>query len=477
MFFFQFLAAGGRWAELVGSIPLEYHSNNASAPKDVIGTMLLSVLNGHWRYAHINSVRGDGVNPGLLGMTSVVSEDVVRRALKKMDESEALAWLEKQNREAISPILCLPWILDVDNTVKPLYGHQEGAQIGYNPHKPGRPSHNYHSYFVAHLRLCLGVEVLPGKAHSAKLGMVGLWRILEAMPRPQWPSLVRGDCAYGNEVILCQCEGRGVPYLFKLKHTMNVKRLVQTCLRQGHWEEAGGGWQYLESVIGLKGWSHSRRVILVREAPARAPVGAQKRRRRDHLQPSLAEGAGWDAQPCAWSGRIAVLVTSETKDGGLPGIACVKTYRERADAENIIDEIKNQWGWGGYTTQKLTPCRIMAMFIALIYNWWHLYVRFYDESHTREAIRSRPILMQGVGRRVESGGQKRIKISILHAKGDSIAAAIEAISREISRLAAAAEQWTVSQRWLLFLVRIFRRHFGGKRPEGFLKEGELLLSG
>jgi hypothetical protein len=38
----------------------------------------------------------------------------------------------------------------------------------------------------------------------------------------------------------------------------------------------------------------------------------------------------------------------------------------------------------------------MANLIALIYNWWNLYLRFYDEGHHREAIRSRPMLMQGV---------------------------------------------------------------------------------
>ena len=28
-------------------------------------------------------------------------------------------------------------------SIKPLYGKQEGAVVGYNPHKPGRPSHTY----------------------------------------------------------------------------------------------------------------------------------------------------------------------------------------------------------------------------------------------------------------------------------------------------------------------------------------------
>jgi hypothetical protein len=41
----------------------------------VLGTILLSVLAGHWRYAHMNAIRGDGVNPELLGMTKVASED------------------------------------------------------------------------------------------------------------------------------------------------------------------------------------------------------------------------------------------------------------------------------------------------------------------------------------------------------------------------------------------------------------------
>ena len=44
-------------------------------------------------------------------------------------------------------------------TVKPLYGKQEGAVVGYNPHKPGRPSHTYHTYMIANLRLILEVEV------------------------------------------------------------------------------------------------------------------------------------------------------------------------------------------------------------------------------------------------------------------------------------------------------------------------------
>ena len=46
------------------------------------------------------------------------------------------------------------WVLDVDGTVKTLYGKQEEARVDYNPTKPGRPSHVYHAYFIAKCAWC-----------------------------------------------------------------------------------------------------------------------------------------------------------------------------------------------------------------------------------------------------------------------------------------------------------------------------------
>ena len=145
IFFFQFLQAGGRWEEFLRECPLSYTGNRGSGALNVMGTALLSVLAGHWRYAHINALRGDGINPGLLGMRGTVSEDAVRLAMGRINEAVGLDWLSTQILGSISPALGLPWILDIDVTVKPLYGHQQGAEIGYNPQKPGRPSHVYHS--------------------------------------------------------------------------------------------------------------------------------------------------------------------------------------------------------------------------------------------------------------------------------------------------------------------------------------------
>ena len=67
-------------------------------------------------------------------------------------------------------------------------------------------------------------------------------------------------------------------------------------------------------------------------------------------------------------------------------------YRRRADVENVLDELKNHWGWGGFTTKDLNRTRITARMTALVYDWWSLFVRLIDPMTPREAIPSRPRL-------------------------------------------------------------------------------------
>ena len=161
-FFIEYLKQSGLFDGWVAGCPLRLTSPNAPGKREVLGTVLLSVLAGHWRYAHITALRADAVNAPLLGMKKVVSEDSVRRALSKIDEASGIRWLREHLEYCVRPLLSEPWVLDVDTTVQPLYGHQQAAEVGYNPSKRGRPSHVYHSYLMAELRLVLEVEVASG---------------------------------------------------------------------------------------------------------------------------------------------------------------------------------------------------------------------------------------------------------------------------------------------------------------------------
>jgi hypothetical protein len=162
----------------------------------VLGTAVLSMLSGHKRYAHMAALRADGVLPELLGLTRVMSDDAVRRGLKAIPESEGIPWLSGHLDYCTAPLLGEDWVLDADTTIKPLYGHQEGAELGYNPKKPGRPSHVYHSYMLANVRLVLDVEVMPGNQHTSNHSAPGLWALLDRIGKDCWPTLLRGDKAF-----------------------------------------------------------------------------------------------------------------------------------------------------------------------------------------------------------------------------------------------------------------------------------------
>jgi len=117
-FFIEFLVATGLFEQWVTECPLSYKSPNGSEPRDVLGTWMLSILSGHWRYAHASAIRADGVNPGLLGMKGVVAEDTLRRGIKAIEEEAGVEWLLKHIGRAAVGLLYAPWVMDVDVTVK-----------------------------------------------------------------------------------------------------------------------------------------------------------------------------------------------------------------------------------------------------------------------------------------------------------------------------------------------------------------------
>jgi hypothetical protein len=162
-YFIEFLTLTGLWSGWQDRCPLSYTSPNAPSKVDVLGTWMRSILSGHRRYSHVTTIRCDGVNPGLLGMNKVISEDTLRRAPVAIPEEAGVGWLDGHLRESTAPLLDVPWILDIDTTIKPLYGKQDGAVVSYNPKKPGQPSHSYHTYLMAELCLVMGVE---GNEHA-----------------------------------------------------------------------------------------------------------------------------------------------------------------------------------------------------------------------------------------------------------------------------------------------------------------------
>jgi Transposase DDE domain group 1 len=343
----------------------------------------------------------------------------------------------------VAPLLDAPWILDIDTTVKPLYGKQEGAVISYNPKKPGRPSHNYHTYLMAGLRLVIGAEVRAGNQHTGSHSLPGLLKILDELPAQRKPQIVRGDCGYGVDTLMAALEERQQAYLFKLKLSKNVKRHIERLFWDAGWMEAGQGWEGKAGQLKLMGWEAARRVVVLR----RPLQGEMLMVEQDNGQQLL----GFIQAERRAGKRItgyeyAVLVTNLDHEI----LSLGQLYRDRADAENAFDELKNQWGWGGFTTHDLHRCQLSARAVALIYNWWSLFVRLANPQARREAITSRPWLMSSVGRRTEHAGQTTITLSGLHAHFGKAKAALMRVSAQLQAWTThAAEQFNPLTVWNL----------------------------
>lgn len=445
-FFIEFLKVSGLFDAWVADCPLTYQSNNASDKRAVLATLLLSILAGHHRYAHITAIRNDGIHPELLGVGHLVSEDAARRALAKMDETSGVAWLDRHLAKTTQPLLGTPWILDLDTTVKCLYGKQEGAIVGYNPKKPGRPSHSYHSALMANTRLALAIEVMAGNETAPTRSMAGVWAWVDSLPQAERPTLLRGDVAYGSESVMSEAEVREQPYLTKLRLTKNVKGLIKKLFHSGGWEDAGQGWEGLEDTLTLQGWSRARRVVVLRRKLTGEMLLTGKDDRQDEF--AFIEGNVPTARY-----EYAVLVTSTQYEI----LTLAQLYRDRADAENNFDELKNQWGWGGFTTQDLARCRLMARMVALVYNWWTLFVRLAQPHKHFEAISSRPLLLHGVATQTRHAGQTRLTITSTHAKQSTIQAVLTNLAGFLASLKATAEQLTDAQRFRLILSRAFAK--------------------
>lgn len=450
----SFLAAGGVFDHLVSTCPLRLTSNNAPTNRETLGTALVGMINGSYRYRHFDSQCGDAVTAEVFGLDRLMSCDSVRRNLKAIPMEAGVEWIWEENLHLIEPLLDQDYILDMDPTVKPLYGHQEGAVFGYNPQKPGRPSHCYHAFCIAKLRVVLGVVVHAGNETAGVCSSEMLDRFLKWLSGRLRPKLVRGDVGFGNEVVILRCEVNLTHYLFKVKRTRLVKELFRLHLATPSlWQDAGEGWQCVDTELLLNGWSRKRRVLLMRRPIEQKPRRKKDPPRREFLQtviPGLelvtvnddmySDGYEWYA-----------LVTD--LDLGVRAVS--KLYRDRGDCENIFDEMKNQWGWGGFVTQDLKRTAIVAGLSAFVANAWNVFTRLGGDGSHQEAATTRRTLQQCVAR-ISSHGRRRVLT--IFTSGKSAAGRIfSQISGVLERISAAS-QLKVEERWQLLIYYAFRKY-------------------
>jgi len=168
----------------------------------------------------------DALSARHLGDDFRASTFVARRGIfTRREVTEVSERLMRFSLTRMRPIL-MGHTLDVDSTILCRYGAQEGSLKGYNPKKPGRPSHHPLVAFLAEGRRLLWATLRSGNSGSANGCVEFLKQALMVLPDGQRIGLVRADAGFFEKRLLEYLESQELPYIIVARLTAVVRKLV-----------------------------------------------------------------------------------------------------------------------------------------------------------------------------------------------------------------------------------------------------------
>lgn len=263
---------------------------------------------------------------GIFQWEHIVHPTTYSRRLKTMTWQHNLS-LETINTR-LSHQVAKPGKLNitVDSSVCTVPGQKiEGADTGYNPHKPGRNS--YHPILAVDIdsRAIIDGYLRPGSCASND-GLDGFVRkIVSEADRPAEEIVFRFDKGLTSGSILDTIEEMGAGYVAKVKLSSTIMTEIS---RIKHWRSIGNGHFAANFHRKLTGWSRARRFAVVeRNLPPAKP--SEQMLLFDILE-----------------GRYEVVVTNLRRKSD----NIWRQYNKGAIVEQVIEEIKNDFAAAGIRT-------------------------------------------------------------------------------------------------------------------------------
>lgn len=346
--FFNALKLG----EVIGRLmPFAYTSPYAIPPEQTLLAFVLSIIAGARRLAHTDWVRADRALHAMLGMERFPGTDTVRNLLKRFTQPVIEAfwrplwrWLLEQGWA----VPALGWSLDLDSTVFQRSGHQEGAERGYNPSRPGRHTHHPLLAVLAEAPLVLHGWLRSGKAGSARGVVPFLREALALMPADWKLRTVRADSGFFDQALLGFLEERSLPYIIVARMTRSLKAAAASIK---DWAPLDAHYSAASFRLQLHGWSKERRFVVIRELE-REDKSAVGRR--------LIEVPGY---------TYRVFVTNRDEDP----VTLWRDYNQRACVEQRIEELKNDLAADGFCMKQFYATEAAFLSVLFAFNLLSLY--------------------------------------------------------------------------------------------------------
>jgi hypothetical protein len=320
-------------------------SNRGYSPVDIIESFLVSIWIGARGFTHSGWLRFDPVLRQIFGWKQVPSQSTYSRFFHKFN------W---RRNDEVFPIL-QRWFLsrlhfdnltlDLDSSVITRYGEQEGAKVGYNPHKRGRPSHHPLIAFMPEMRMVVNAWLRPGNTVALSNHRAFLDETFSILEEKK-VGLIRADSGFFAGQFMTYFEERNLNYITAVKLFAPIKSEVSSNKK---WVTLKDGIEITEWEYRLPGWKKTRRMIAVRKNIQKYPKASGKLLLFDWEQTQH---------------RYSVFVTNLD----LPAQQIWNLYRNRSDAENRIKELKYDFGLDSFCLSKFWATEAAFRFIMLAYN-------------------------------------------------------------------------------------------------------------
>jgi Transposase DDE domain group 1 len=209
-------------------------------------------------------LRSDGTFQYLTGLQSFPDPQTLRRFLLNAP-THLREQLHRTNDRLLQRFIHMPehrsrLIFDLDSTVLTVLGHQEGAEVGYNPRYRGKRSYDPLLCLEANSSFLWDVELRHGDAGTWAGSEELLGGCFHSAPSDMRELRVRADAGFGYRPVLEMLEARPAPYAVVARMTPSLKRE----LRGLRYEAMNPRWEIADLEHRPHDWPHARRCIVAR---------------------------------------------------------------------------------------------------------------------------------------------------------------------------------------------------------------------
>lgn len=373
--------------QTLDTISLNLHHNAQTSNGDMLTLITLAIMCGMNRISKIEQFTLDPLVQKLFNLPDKISDSGIIDRLKRFGMKQSTEYMQiigEMSNKVHHKLQTGKDILDLDSSVKTVYGNQQGAEKGFNEKKKGAKSYHPLLAFLNSTRECQLSWLRPGNTYTANGADEFIRQSFALMPGSIKSLLVRTDSGFFSDKLIGVCEERpGTEYLIKVK----LKNMVSVLCSQV-WQDVPDmpNIQICDFDYKPKSWDKPRHFSAVRILKSEKSDGR------------LFTEKSWEY----------FCYCTNIEDSPLQ---IHRLYGDRGTSENWIENVKNQMFAGQLLTNDFWANEMLWLSSVMAYNvsvWMRKLSD--DKSWHEEPATFRAWFVQLAGKVVNSGRQVFLKM-------------------------------------------------------------------